>query len=129
MTGGGGAASRAAGFSAAFAVALLAAGPGLAADGARVYSLCKACHTLSADSGPMVGPSLHGVFGRPAGTLPGFPFSPALRHSGLVWDEATLDAFLADPRRAVPANRMAFPGIRRAEDRRALVDFLKRATR
>jgi cytochrome c len=77
----------------------------------------------------MTGPNLHGLFGRRAGTLPGFAFSPALRHSGLVWDAATLDAFLADPKRAVPANRMAFPGVRRAEDRRALIDFLKQATR
>ncbi|BBK45114.1 hypothetical protein STVA_51340 [Allostella vacuolata] len=77
----------------------------------------------------MAGPSLHGLLGRPAGTLAGFAFSPALRHSGIVWDEAVLDRFLADPRRAVPGNRMAFPGVRRAEDRRALIDFLKQSTK
>ncbi len=112
----------------AAAALLAAAGPAAADDGARVYSLCKGCHALADDAGPMVGPGLAGLFGRRAGTRPGFAYSPALRRSGVVWDEVALDRFLADPKRAIPANRMAFPGIRRAEDRRALIDFLKRAT-
>ncbi|MCC7275070.1 MAG: hypothetical protein IT561_20550 [Alphaproteobacteria bacterium] len=77
----------------------------------------------------MVGPGLHGLFGRVAGTGPGFAYSPAMRHAGFAWTEEVLDRFLADPRTVVPGNRMAFPGVRRAEDRAALIDFLKRATK
>ncbi|MDP6388874.1 MAG: c-type cytochrome, partial [Alphaproteobacteria bacterium] len=70
----------------------LAAGPALSADakkGKKIYNKCKACHSLKKGK-KKVGPTLHGVFGRKAGTLKGFKFSKAMKKSGIVWDEKTI---------------------------------------
>jgi cytochrome c len=71
-----------------------------------------------------VWPNLHGIAGRTAGTLAGFAYSPAMKSSGLVWDAATLDSYLEDPRAHVPGTKMAFAGIKDAARRKALVDWL-----
>lgn len=89
---------------------------------------CLACHKLAAGEGTLVGPNLHGVFGRPAGSLPGFEFSPALKASGLVWTPVSLEAWLADPSGFVEGTTMAFTGYRSPEDRRDLIAYLLRAT-
>ena len=68
-----------------------------------------------------VGPNLHGLFGRPAGTYPGFAYSTAMRNSGIVWNDETLGAFLRDPKKLIPDNHMAFPGI---HDDAKLADLL-----
>ncbi len=102
-----------------------------AADVARGELLgfaCAACHHFRAEQGTLIGPNLHGVFGRSAGTVPGFAYSPALRESGLVWTPRSLEAWLADPAGFVAGTTMAFTGYRRAEDRRDLIAFLLRAT-
>ena len=95
----------------------VAAAEGDPAEGARVFRQCIACHTLEAGE-HRTGPSLAGVFGREAGTAPGFArYSPALERADLVWDAATLDAWLADPEGLIPGNRMTFPGIPDAKAR------------
>ncbi|HEY4374299.1 MAG TPA: cytochrome c family protein [Burkholderiales bacterium] len=95
-----------------------------AAHGQKVFAECAACH--SAGKGPSgVGPSLFGVFGRKAGTLDDFRFSPAMKRSNIVWSRETLDAYLADPQRAVPANRMPFGGIPDAQNRADLLDYME----
>lgn len=91
--------------------------------GRRIYATCLACHAADA-TGP-AGPDLRGVFGRKAGTLPGYRFSRALRNSRIVWDTDTLDAFLSDPQAAVPGNLMPFPGLPDEEARRGLIAFLR----
>jgi cytochrome c len=77
------------------------------------------------------GPNLRTVVGRRAGTLPGYRFSPALIEAGargLVWTRATLDVYLADPDRFIPGTEMGMPGLREADDRRDVIDFLERRT-
>jgi cytochrome c len=73
----------------------------------------------------MVGPSLHGVYGRKAGSVEGFNYSDAMKASGKTWDDATLDAYIADPKGAVPGNKMVFVGIKDETDRKNLIAFLK----
>ena len=85
---------------------------------------CRACHSVARGQNH-VGPSLFGVIGRTAGSISSFVYSGALRGSGLVWSEATLDAFLGDPQAAVPGTAMRFPGLRDAAERAAVIAFLK----
>jgi cytochrome c len=102
-----------------------------AADASRGELLglaCAACHRFSAAEGMLVGPHLEGVFGRRAATLEGFPYSDALRRSGLVWTPRSLEAWLANPAGFVEGTTMAFSGYRSAEDRRDLIAYLLRVT-
>jgi cytochrome c len=94
-----------------------------AALGREAYAACAACHELAAASTP-AGPSLLGIAGRRAGSLPDFRYSRAMANSGVVWTAETLDAYLADPPNAMPGNRMAFAGIQDAALRRSLVAYL-----
>ena len=73
--------------------------------GATVYQACMGCHSLDEDD---VGPRHRGVVGRPAGTVPGFAYSPALKDAHFLWDPATLDRWLTDPQAMVPGTRMFF---------------------
>lgn len=90
---------------------------------------CSVCHTLSPDDANRAGPTLHGVFGRVAGSLPGYPYSPALKESDIVWNEETI-ALLFDkgPDVVTPGSKMPVQRLKSIERREALVAFLKRAT-
>lgn len=102
-----------------------------AADAARGELLalaCAACHKFGAGEGTLIGPNLHGVFGRPAAMVEGFPYSPALAQSGLVWTPGSLAAWLANPADFVGGTTMAFTGYRSAADRRDLIAYLLRVT-
>ena len=112
---------------AAFAIAAGAArADGDAGRGEKKFEECAACHKLepAADS---VGPDLHGVFGRKAGTLADFRYSPALKRSGITWTPQAVDTFIADPQAAVPANRMPYAGLPDAADRADLIAYLQKA--
>lgn len=91
--------------------------------GAGLFSRCAVCHARTAGE-HLAGPSLAALRGRKAGTVAGFEFSPALRASGWVWDEATLDRFLKNPQAALPGAVMPFGGMRNDGERAALVCFL-----
>jgi len=96
---------------------------GDAARGEKRFEECAACHALEKGK-ESVGPDLHGVFGRKAGEAGDFRFSPALKRSGIVWSEQTIDTFIADPQGVVPGNRMPFAGIPEASARADLIAYL-----
>lgn len=97
---------------------------GDAAAGEKVFNKCKACHQVGETAKNRVGPMLNGIVGQPAGAVEGFKYSDALSGSGLVWDEATLAAYLADPKATVPGNKMAFAGLRKDEEIANVIAFL-----
>lgn len=107
----------------------LASPPAQAAQdpGARAFQRCAACHSIRADDHDSPAPNLRGVVGRRAGSLD-FPYSDAMKaegRRGLVWDEARLERFLADPEAAVPGTTMPFQGGNAAE-RAAVIAWLRR---
>jgi cytochrome c len=102
-------------------VAALALGDAKA--GEEVYSRCLGCHAVEYNR---TGPKHCGVIGRRAGSVPGYEYSPAMKKSGIVWNEKTLDRFLADPLKTVPGTTMTYAGVPAAKDRADLIAFLKR---
>jgi cytochrome c len=98
--------------------------------GAEVYKACVACHTLSPDEGNRAGPTLHGIFGRRIATLPGYNFSPALKKMEIVWTPETVSRlFEVGPLKYTPGTKMPEQRITSADDRKALTDFLTKATK
>lgn len=109
---------------------------GDAIKGAKVFKKCKVCHSFEPGKNGQ-GPSLHGMFGRAAGTAEGFKFSKAMKESGIVWNDETLDAYIENPKVNIPKNKMAFPGIKarknasdakkakKAKQRADLIAYLK----
>jgi cytochrome c len=98
----------------------------LRAEGKKQFAKCAACHSM-APGVHLMGPSLAGLNGREAGSVEGFAFSPAMQDSGLVWGRDSLSQFLAAPADAIPGNLMPFGGLRKAEQRDALVTYLLEA--
>jgi cytochrome c len=99
-----------------------------AAAGQRVFNQCRACHTIEQGGRNGVGPNLHGVVGRKAGSIEGFRYSASMREKaegGLTWDEDTLRAYLANPKAVVPAGSMSYPGLRNEQQLNDLIAYLK----
>jgi cytochrome c len=97
--------------------------------GASIFrSQCSQCHTIKAESSGRPGPNLHGLFGRKAGTAPGYAYSTPMRESGVVWNDTTLDQYIVAPHTYIPGNTMPFPGIAEKTARQRLVAYLKEAT-
>ena len=95
-----------------------------AAKGELLFKQCAVCHSTEPGTNKL-GPSLAEVVGRKAGEEPGFNYSPAMRNSGKTWDKAALDAYLADPKGAVPGNKMVFPGLKDAGQRADVIAYLE----
>lgn len=107
-----------------------AAGATLSGDatkGAAVFRQCQTCHVKEVGVNK-VGPSLAGVVGRPAGTIPGFRYSEANKNSGITWTEQELYVYLEDPKKKVPGTIMAFVGIKDSQKRADLIAYLKSPT-
>jgi len=108
-------------------VLVLASGAALAAGdagkGQAAFQKCVVCHSAKPGENK-VGPSLAGIVGRKPGSQPGFSYSPAMTKQDRPWDEAGLDAYLADPRGAIPGNKMIYPGAKNPEERADLIAYL-----
>jgi cytochrome c len=114
----------------AAALALCAIAPAAAAPdalrGEQLYARCLACHALAYDR---VGPRHCGLFGRLAGSVSGFEYSAAMKRSKIIWNETTLERFLADPLKTVPGTTMTYDGVADRKDRADLIAYLKRVNK
>ena len=105
-----------------------AADPATACDlerGQRVFEVCESCHTLDRTEPELTGPTLDGIYGRQAASIPDFPYSDAMRAVDWTWNAQTLGRFIADPAATVPGNEMVSRGIRNDADRAALICLLR----
>jgi cytochrome c len=119
-------ATSAAGITATPAVGTSATRDGDALRGARLYdSRCTGCHALDSNR---VGPLHRGVFGRRAGGVAGYAYSPALANADLTWNEATLDRWLSNPQALLPGQRMNLR-VKDAQDRADIIAFLRQVSR
>ncbi|MBY9068358.1 cytochrome c family protein [Hyphomonas sp. WL0036] len=92
--------------------------------GARTWKLCQSCHLTQEGAGNLVGPNLHGIFGRQVAAAPDFAYSPALAAESFIWTPEQLDHWLQNPRTFVPGNRMSFAGVRKESDRLGVIAYL-----
>ena len=99
---------------------------GDAENGKKLFARCTACHSTTDQN--KTGPGLAGVVGRKAGTATDFPYSPAMSEAEVVWDKATLSAFLENPGAVVPQNRMTGVRLRDAQDRDDIAAYLATLT-
>ena len=113
----------------AVAATAASAQSGTAQRGERLFNQqCKACHTLEKDGASPIGPNLFGMFGRKAGTAPGFAWSEPMIKSAIVWDDKSLADYLKDPDARVPDTKMSFPGLKRQEQIDDMIAYLHKAT-
>jgi cytochrome c len=108
-------------------VATPALAEGDAANGEKIFVKCKACHENEKGVNK-VGPTLKGIVGRKAASVEGYNYSDAMKAKGaegVVWDEATLAAYLPDPKAFVPKTKMTFPGLKKPEEVADIIAFLK----
>lgn len=109
-------------------IGLLAAAPAIAGDikaGEKVFKKCKACHVVDKEKNK-TGPHLVNIIGRTAGSLESYSkYSKAMKESGIVWNEDTLDGYLEKPKKYIKGTKMAFAGLKKEKDRDDVIAYLK----
>jgi len=108
-----------------FALTAAAAHAQDAAAGDRVFNRCRPCHQIGPGARNLVGPELNGLIGRQSGSIPSYPYSPAMKDVGLTWDETTFIDYIKNPKARVPGTKMIFAGLGREQDIADLVAYLK----
>jgi cytochrome c len=106
----------------------LSAGASLAQDataGARVFNQCRACHQVGETAKNLIGPKLNGLFGRPAGSIEGFNYSPANKNSGITWSDDVFAEYIRDPKAKMPGTKMVYAGLKNEQQVADLTAFLK----
>lgn len=113
---------------AAMAFFAMSTGTALAAGdakkGKRVFNKCKACHFLDKKKNK-IGPHLVGIMGRKAGSVEKFKYSKAMKNSGIVWGEKSLEAYLTKPKKFIPGNKMTFAGLKKESQRKNVIAYIK----
>ena len=99
---------------------------GDAANGATLFkaNICSACHATVKRGASPIGPNLFGVAGRKAGSMAGYTYSPAMKASGITWDEAAIAKYVTSPATVVPGTKMVFPGIKKQQDAEDVAAYL-----
>ncbi len=110
---------------AAISLSNTALAEGDAVKGKKVFKKCKACHTVDQGGKNLVGPNLFGIVGKKAAVHEGYKYSSAMKASGLVWDEATLDTFLKKPKAMLKKTKMTFVGLKKPKHRANVIAYLK----
>jgi cytochrome c len=93
------------------------------ANGEKIFKQCQTCHFLQ-EGKNFTGPTLYGIIGRKAGTIPGFSYSKANKESGKVWEPQVMFDYLENPRKAVPGTKMAFVGLKKPQDRADVISYI-----
>jgi cytochrome c len=96
-----------------------------AAAGEKVFAQCRACHQVGEAAKNAVGPVLNGLFGRKAGTVEGYSYSPANKNSGITWDEAVFREYIKDPKAKIPGTKMIYAGLKDEQRVNDLIAYLK----
>ncbi len=97
-------------------------------NGEAKFAVCRTCHTTAQGAGDMIGPNLWGIFGRKAGSEPGFSYSDALKNAGWTWDADRINTWITNPHAVLPDTKMSFVGVPDANDRRDIIAYLKTQT-
>ena len=99
-----------------------------AAEGAKVFMKCSACHSIAEGGANKIGPALWGVLGRPAGSVPGYKYSKAMAEYGKNWSFEEMNGFLIKPKDWIKETKMSFVGLKKAEDRAAVILYMNENT-
>ena len=99
-----------------------------AAEGAKIFKKCAACHSITEGGANKIGPALWGVLGRPAGTVPGYKYSKAMAAHGKNWSFEEMNGFLIKPKDWIKGTKMSFAGLKKAKDRAAVILYMNENT-
>ena len=99
-----------------------------AAEGAKIFKKCAACHSITEGGANKIGPALWGVLGRPAGSVPGYKYSKAMAAHGKNWSFEEMNDFLTKPKDWIKGTKMSFAGLKKAEDRAAVILYMNENT-
>ena len=99
-----------------------------AVEGAKVFKKCAACHSIAEGGSNKIGPALWGVLGRPAGSVPGYKYSKAMASHGKNWSFEEMNGFLIKPKDWIKGTKMSFTGLKKAEDRAAVILYMNENT-